>query len=445
MDAMFQLRAGELHVEGVALSAVAERFGTPTYVYSRAALTAGYRAFEQAFNQASSRAANRASSQAANRASNRALNAVERPDQQPPLICYAVKANPNLAILNLFARLGSGFDIVSVGELARVVAAGGDVSKVVFSGVGKSVHELRVALQAGILCFNIESIPELHRLEQVAAECGLVAPVSIRVNPDVNPNTHPYITTGLNENKFGVAHRDAITLYRTARTCPHLRITGIDCHIGSQITEIDPYTDALTRILELVDELAVEGIVLEHLDLGGGLGIRYSEESPPSMAEYASAITGVFGDRQQRLMFEPGRVLVGNAGLLLTRVEYLKPGPVKNFAIVDAAMNDLMRPALYEAFHEVVQVRPRATPPSWYDIVGPVCESGDWLARNRSLALQEGDLLVIASAGAYGMSMSSNYNTRPRAAEVMIDGDAIHEVRARERIDQLFEGESILP
>jgi len=356
-----------------------------------------------------------------------------------------VKANPNLAILNLFARLGSGFDIVSVGELARVVAAGGDVSKVVFSGVGKSVHELRVALQAGILCFNIESIPELYRLEQVAAECGLVAPVSIRVNPDVNPNTHPYITTGLNENKFGVAHRDATGLYRAARTCGHLRITGIDCHIGSQITEIDPYTDALARILELVDELAAEGIVLEHLDLGGGLGIRYSEESPPSMAEYASAITAVFGDRPQRLMFEPGRVLVGNAGLLLTRVEYLKPGPVKNFAIVDAAMNDLMRPALYEAFHEVVQVRPRATPPSWYDIVGPVCESGDWLARNRSLALHEGDLLAIASAGAYGMSMSSNYNTRPRAAEVMIDGDAIHEVRARERIDQLFEGESILP
>ena len=427
MDAMFHLRGGSLQVEDVPLQAVAERFGTPTYVYSRAALAGAYRAFESAFADALARVPSRAT------------------DAPAPLVCYAVKANPNLAILGLFARMGSGFDIVSAGELARVVAAGGDPSKVVFSGVGKSADELKVALEAGILCFNIESIPELHRLEGVAAALGRVAPVSIRVNPDVNPNTHPYITTGLNENKFGVNANDALALYRAARECRHLRITGIDCHIGSQITEIAPYADALERILELVDKLAAEGIVLEHVDLGGGLGIRYSEESPPSVADYATTITRVFGNRPQRLVFEPGRLLVGNAGLLLTRVEYLKPGPVKNFAIVDAAMNDLMRPALYEAYHEVLPVVLRMGDAQWYDVVGPVCESGDWLARNRSLSIAEGDLLAIASAGAYGMSMSSNYNTRPRAAEVVIDGSRMHEVRARERIEQLFEGESLLP
>lgn len=427
MDAMFHLRGGSLRVEDVPLQAVAERFGTPTYVYSRAALAGAYRAFESAFADALARLPSRATGAPA------------------PLVCYAVKANPNLAILGLFARMGSGFDIVSAGELARVVAAGGDPSRVVFSGVGKSAEELKVALEAGILCFNIESIPELHRLERVAAGLGRVAPVSIRVNPDVNPNTHPYITTGLNENKFGVNHGDALALYRAARECRHLRITGIDCHIGSQITEIAPYADALERILELVDQLAAEGIVLEHVDLGGGLGIRYREECPPSVEDYASTITRVFGNRPQRLVFEPGRLLVGNAGLLLTRVEYLKPGPVKNFAIVDAAMNDLMRPALYEAYHEVLPVVPRTGDAQWYDVVGPVCESGDWLARNRPLAIAEGDLLAIASAGAYGMSMSSNYNTRPRAAEVIIDGSRMHEVRARERIEQLFEGESLLP
>lgn len=424
MDAMFHLRDGALHVEAVPLQAIAERFGTPTYVYSRAALTNAYRAFESAFT---------------------GCLAAHGTGMRAPLVCYAVKANPNLAILNLFARMGSGFDIVSAGELARVVAAGGDPAKVVFSGVGKSADELKIALQAGILCFNIESVPELHRLQRVAAACGRIAPVSIRVNPDVNPNTHPYITTGLNENKFGVDHVDALALYRAARGCSHLRITGIDCHIGSQITEISPYADALERILELVDQLAAEGIVLEHVDLGGGLGIRYSEECPPSVDEYAATITRVFGNRAQRLVFEPGRLLVGNAGLLLTRVEYLKPGPVKNFAIVDAAMNDLMRPALYEAYHEVLPVAPREGDPRCYDVVGPVCESGDWLARNRSLALEEADLLAIASAGAYGMSMSSNYNTRPRAAEVMIDGATMYEVRARERVEQLFAGEALLP
>jgi len=419
MDAMFHLRDGALHVEDVPLQAIAERFGTPTYVYSRAALVNAYRAFESAFT--------------------------ERAGLRAPLVCYAVKANPNLAILNLLARMGSGFDIVSAGELARVLAAGGDPARVVFSGVGKSADELKAALEAGILCFNIESIPELHRLQRVAAACGRTAPVSIRVNPDVNPNTHPYITTGLNENKFGVSHHDALALYRAARGCNHLRITGIDCHIGSQITDISPYADALERILELVDQLADEGIVLEHVDLGGGLGIRYHEECPPSVDAYAATITRIFGNRPQRLVFEPGRLLVGNAGLLLTRVEYLKPGPVKNFAIVDAAMNDLMRPALYEAYHEVLPVVPRVGDRVRYDVVGPVCESGDWLARNRALVLEEADLLAIASAGAYGMSMSSNYNTRPRPAEVMIDGGAMYEIRARERIAQLFEGEALLP
>ncbi|MBC7781595.1 MAG: diaminopimelate decarboxylase [Proteobacteria bacterium] len=438
MAALHQLRDEELHVEDVPLSAVAQRFGTPTFVYSRAALSASYREFEGAFKSALA-----TTSASYVGTGTQVTNGLA--DTRAPLICYAVKANPNIAILNLFARLGSGFDIVSVGELARVVAAGGDVSKVVFSGVGKSVDELRTALQAGIGCFNIESTAELHRLERVAAGHGAVAPISIRVNPDVNPNTHPYITTGLTENKFGVAREVALDLYRKARACAHLRIVGIDCHIGSQITEIGPYTDALARVLELVDQLADEGIALEHLDLGGGLGIRYRDESPPSIDAYAQALARVYGARPQRLMFEPGRILVGNAGLLLARIEYLKPGPVKNFAIVDAAMNDLMRPALYDAYHAVLPVKPRLGTSMLYDVVGPICESGDWLARSRSLVVEEGDLLAIDSAGAYGMSMSSNYNTRPRAAEVMIDGDRMFEIRARERVAQLFEGESLLP
>jgi diaminopimelate decarboxylase len=417
MDAMHHLRDGELHVEEVPLSAVAERFGTPTYVYSRAMLEARFRAFGNAFAGAA----------------------------RPPLVCYAVKANPNLAILDLFVRLGSGFDIVSGGELARVIAAGGDPGRTVFSGVGKSESEMRMALEAGILCFNIESIPELERLARVAATCGRVAPVSIRVNPDVDPRTHPYITTGLEANKFGVSHRDAPALYRAAVALDSVRITGIDCHIGSQITETGPYTDALARVLAMVDRLQSDGIALEHIDLGGGLGIRYDDETPPGIDDYARALLSVYGDRPQRLVFEPGRWLVGNAGLLLTRVEYLKPGASRNFAIVDAAMNDLMRPSLYEAWHPVQPVRPVEAPAHRYDIVGPVCESGDWLARDRELAIASGDLLAIGAAGAYGMSMSSNYNTRPRAAEVMIDGGAMHEVRARERIADLYAHESRLP
>ncbi len=417
MDAMHSLRGGELHVDEVPLSAIAERFGTPTYVYSRAMLESRFRAFGAAFASAA----------------------------QPPLVCYAVKANPNLAILNLFARLGSGFDIVSGGELARVIAAGGDPGRTVFSGVGKSEAEMRMALEAGILCFNIESIPELERLARVARGCGRVAPVSIRVNPDVDPRTHPYISTGLEANKFGVSHRDVLALYRAARALDSVRITGIDCHIGSQITEIGPYADALARVLDMVDGLRAEGIELEHIDLGGGLGIRYDDETPPSIDEYAKALLSAYGTRPQRLVFEPGRWLVGGAGLLLTRVEYLKPGATRNFAIVDAAMNDLMRPSLYEAWHPVHEVCPRQSTAHRYDVVGPVCESGDWLARDRELAIEPGDLLAIGAAGAYGMSMSSNYNTRPRAAEVVIDGSAMHEVRAREDIADLYAHESLLP
>jgi diaminopimelate decarboxylase len=414
MDA-FQYRNGELWAEHVPLREIAARHGTPTFVYSRAALEAAYREFDAAFAT------------------------------HPHLICYAVKANPNLAILDLYARLGSGFDIVSGGELERVLAAGGDPRKVVFAGVGKTRDEMERALRAGILSFNVESAAELARLDEVAARLGTVAPVSIRVNPDIDPKTHPYITTGLRENKFGVAHTEAMALYRAAASMRNLRINGIDCHIGSQITEAAPYRDALEQVLRLVDALLADGCPIEHVDLGGGLGIRYRDEAPPTIAGYAQAILTQFGQRPQTLILEPGRVLVGNAGLLLTRVEYLKGAPERNFAIVDAAMNDLMRPALYDAYHEMLPVQPRPGPALRYDVVGPVCESGDWLGRDRELALAESDLLAILSAGAYAMSMSSNYNTRPRAAEVMVDGDRMHVVRTRETLEQLYANESKLP
>jgi diaminopimelate decarboxylase len=406
---------GELHAEQVSLSAIAERFGTPCYVYSRAALTAAYRGFADA------------------------LAAREH------LICYAVKANPNLAILNVFARLGAGFDIVSGGELKRVLAAGGEAGKTVFSGVGKTESEMRFALGCGILCFNVESESELLQLNRVAAEMGRIAPVSLRVNPDVDAKTHPYIATGLKENKFGVAYDDALRLYRLARSLPHLRIEGIDCHIGSQLTEVTPFGDAAEKILKLVDQLQTEGIALSHIDLGGGLGIRYRDETPPDMRKYAAALLSNLTGRGHKILIEPGRSLVGNAGLLLCRVEYLKQGADRNFAIVDAAMNDLMRPALYDAYHDIVPVRATSGAPQRYEIVGPVCESGDFLGRDRALDIREGDLLAILSAGAYGMSMSSNYNTRPRAAEVMIDGDKIHLVRERETVEQLYSLEKSLP
>jgi len=418
-----------LHAEGVPLADIAARFGTPCYVYSRAALTDGYRQFAEALRG------------------------------REHLICYAVKANSNLAILNVFARLGAGFDIVSGGELQRVLAAGGEASKVVFSGVGKSIAEMRMALEAGILCFNVESAAELERLDEVAGDMCKVAPVSLRVNPDVDAKTHPYISTGLKQNKFGVAYEEAPALYRKAQASPHLRVTGIDCHIGSQLTETGPFIAAAEKILALVDALAQEGIRLEHIDLGGGLGIRYNDETPPPIGDYAAALLGALRGRSEKLLIEPGRVLVGNAGVLLARVEYLKHGEEKNFAIVDAAMNDLMRPALYDAYHEIFPVCREPSPQSSpacggggdrerqsliYEIVGPVCETGDFIGRARELVIAPQSLLAVLSAGAYGMSMSSNYNTRPRAAEVMVGGDTMHLVRERETVAQLYAGEKTI-
>ncbi|MDO8958162.1 MAG: diaminopimelate decarboxylase [Rhodocyclaceae bacterium] len=416
-------------VEGVALTAIAAQFGTPCYVYSRAALTAAYASYQTALEGRNAR------------------------------ICYAVKANSNLAILNVFARLGAGFDIVSGGELARVIAAGGDPAKVVFSGVGKSRAEMRQALQAGIHCFNVESASELELLNTVAGEMGRRAPIALRVNPNVDPKTHPYISTGLKTSKFGVAFATARELYRRAHALPNLEIRGIACHIGSQLLDPQPAADAAGRVLELVDSLAAEGIALQHIDLGGGMGIRYRAETVLPTADYLAPMLARLAGRKEVLFFEPGRSLVGNAGLLLTQVEVLKHGEEKNFAVVDAAMNDLARPALYDAWHDMVKVGAGGTAPAGtaalmgtapiqarrYEIVGPICESGDFLGHDRELALAEGDLLAILSAGAYGMAMSSNYNTRPRAAEVMVDGDQMHLIRRREEVAQLFALESVLP
>ena len=411
----FGYRDQALHVEGVSLESIAARFGTPCFVYSRAALETTYRAYDQAL--------------------------VHRDH----LICYAVKANSNIAVLNVLARLGSGFDIVSGGELARVLAAGGDPHKTVFSGVGKSAAEIRAALDAEILCFNVESEDELARIDRIAGELGKLAPVSLRVNPDVDAKTHPYIATGLKDNKFGIPFASALPLYRSAAAMKHLRVSGIDCHIGSQLTEIPPFIAALQKLLDLVDRLAAEGIAIAHIDIGGGLGIRYRDETPPPVAEYIRALTTSLGDRKQKIMFEPGRSLVGNTGLLLARVEYLKHGADRNFAVVDAAMNDLIRPALYDAWHDIQPVIARRTPARRYEVVGPVCESGDFLGHDRDLSLAEGDLVAIMSAGAYGMTMSSNYNTRPRAAEVMISGTEMHLIRERENVAQLFSAERLLP
>ena len=410
----FHLKNGVLHAETVALPDIAARYETPTYVYSRKALEASFKAFQSGFVGSDH------------------------------LICFAVKANPSLAILNLFAKMGAGFDIVSGGELARVLAAGGDPAKVVFSGVGKTATEMRAALTAGIFCFNVESAAELDRLNAVAGELGKTAPVSLRINPNVDAKTHPYISTGLKNNKFGVAYEDALTLYQRAAGMPNIAIHGVDCHIGSQITELSPFLDAFDRVLVLVDQLKAVGIDIRHIDAGGGIGICYSNETPPDFSAYAAAMRAKLGDRNLKLVFEPGRALVGNAGLLLTKVEYLKHTEAKNFAIVDAAMNDLMRPALYDAYHDIQAVTPHTGTPEVYEIVGPVCESGDFLGHDRKLALREGDLLAILSAGAYGMSMSSNYNTRPRAAEVMVDGDSCHLIRQRETVDQLFALEKTL-
>lgn len=410
----FTFKNNLLHAENTALSQIAESIGTPCYVYSKAALTHAFKNFSAGFKHADH------------------------------LVCFAVKSNPSLAILNLFAKMGAGFDIVSGGELARVIAAGGDPAKVVFSGVGKTADEMRAALEAGILCFNVESASELARLNDIAGFMGKVAPVSLRVNPNVDAKTHPYISTGLKNNKFGVAYEDALDIYLQAAAMPNIAVHGVDCHIGSQITELSPFMDAFDRVLALVDALEKNGIVIQHIDLGGGIGICYSDETPPDFTEYAKAMLAKLGARKVKLVFEPGRALVGNAGLLLTKVEYLKHTETKNFAIVDAAMNDLMRPALYDAYHAIEAVEPRDASTRNYEIVGPVCESGDFLGHDREMALAEGDLLAIMSAGAYGMSMASNYNTRPRAAEVMVDGDQFSVIRQREKVQELFALESIL-
>jgi len=407
-----------LHCEDLALDGLAARFGTPLYVYSRRAIETSYRAYTKALATHSAQ------------------------------VCYAVKANSNLAVLDVLARLGAGFDIVSEGELARVLAAGGDARKVVFSGVGKSEREIEAGLTADIACFNVESAPELDRIDAAAQRLGTRARVSLRVNPDINARTHPYISTGLKDNKFGVAYDDALPLSRLAAQKKAVELIGIGCHIGSQITEIAPYIEAVDRIIDLIENLAREGINLRHVDIGGGLGIRYRDENPPPISDLIDAALSQLdsrGHQQLTVILEPGRSIVGNAGMLLTRVEYLKPGETKNFAIVDAAMNDLIRPALYDAWMDVVPVAPRASDPQRYDIVGPVCESTDWLARDRALTLQPGDLLAIASAGAYAMAMSSNYNTRPRPAEVMVSGSEAYCVRKRETISELFAGESRLP
>ncbi|MBX7273225.1 diaminopimelate decarboxylase [Stutzerimonas chloritidismutans] len=411
----FSYRDGQLFAEGVALPALAQRFGTPTYVYSRAHIEAQYRAYADAL------------------------------DGMPHLVCFAVKANSNLGVLNVLARLGAGFDIVSRGELERVLAAGGQPDRIVFSGVGKTRDDMRRALEVGVHCFNVESTDELERLQQVAAELGKKAPVSLRVNPDVDAGTHPYISTGLKENKFGIDIDNAEPVYARAAELPNLEVVGVDCHIGSQLTSLPPFLDALDRLLALTERLAARGIQIRHLDLGGGLGVRYRDEQPPLAGDYIQAVRQRIEGRGLALVFEPGRSIVANAGVLLTRVEYLKHTAHKDFAIVDAAMNDLIRPALYQAWMNVIAVQPHEGDTRRYDIVGPICETGDFLAKDRELALVEGDLLAVCSAGAYGFVMSSNYNTRGRAAEVLVDGDQAFEVRRRESVQELYAGESLLP
>jgi len=414
--------AGELRLEGHSLAELGRRFGTPLFVYSRSAMRSAFDAYAAALKG------------------------------RPHLVCYAMKANSSLAVLQTFVQAGAGFDIVSGGELARVLAAGGDAGKVVFSGVGKSRAEMRQALEAGVRCFNVESEPELDTLNVEALALGRRAPVSLRVNPDVDAGTHPYISTGLKGNKFGIAHGQALAAYRHAASLPGLQVVGIDCHIGSQITQLAPYIDALDRVLDLVEAVEAAGIPIHHVDVGGGLGITYTDEQPPAAGDMVRALLARMDQRghgQREVLFEPGRSLVGNAGVLVTEVMVLKPGQVaeggKNFCIVDAAMNDVVRPAMYEAWMgiEPCVARTGAAATTW-DVVGPICESGDWLGRDRALAVQPGDLLAVLSAGAYGMAMSSNYNSRPRAAEVMVDGSRVHLIRERESVASLFANERLL-
>ena len=412
----FEYRNGQLFAEDVAVADIARAHGTPCYIYSRATLERHWHAFNDAFGT------------------------------QPHLVCYAVKANSNIAILNLFARLGSGFDIVSVGELERVLRAGGDPSKVVFSGVSKKSSEIRRALEVGIRCFNVESEPELARINAVAGEMGKIAPISLRVNPDVDAQTHPYISTGLKENKFGIEISRAEEVYLKAAALPHLNVVGIDCHIGSQLLTLSPFMDALQRVLALAERLAEQGVKVHHLDIGGGLGVRYRDDQiAPTPAEYMAQLFTDERLREYEIFVEPGRAIAANAGILVTEVEFLKMAEYKNFAVIDAAMNDLIRPALYSAWHEIIPVVPREGETATYDIVGPVCETGDFLGKERDLNIQAGDLLAVRSSGAYGFTMASNYNTRPRAVEVMVDGSAVHVIRQRETLDDLMHGEFILP
>ena len=413
----FNYQNNRLFAEHYALDDIAAEFGTPCYVYSRATITQHYQAFASA--------------------------AAKHPNS---LVCYAVKANSNLAVLNLLAKLGSGFDIVSGGELRRVIAAGGDASKVVFSGVAKTEEEMQFALQLGIKCFNVESIAELDRLQQVASKLNKPAAISIRVNPDIDAKTHPYISTGLKANKFGIDITLARDIYRKAASYSHLDVVGVDCHIGSQLTETQPFLDALEKLLTLIDQLRSDGIALTHIDIGGGLGVTYDQETPPSVADYIGKVVARLKDYPElELIMEPGRAIMANAGVLLTKVEFLKPGQEKNFAIVDAAMNDLIRPALYSAWQAIVPLnRDSNATAAVYDVVGPVCETGDFLGKDRELAIAQGDLLAVRSAGAYGFTMSSNYNSRPRAAEVMVDGDKVHLIRAREQWQDLWRGEQVI-
>ncbi|MFT5814196.1 MAG: diaminopimelate decarboxylase [Psychroserpens sp.] len=412
----FNRKQHSLYAEQCLVSELSKQYGTPLYIYSRATIERHWHAFDQAAGE------------------------------RPHLVCYAVKANSNLAVLNVMARLGSGFDIVSIGELMRVIEAGGDPKKVVFSGVGKTSDEIAYALNLDIYCFNVESAAELDRIQSVAQGLNKIAPISLRVNPDVDAGTHPYISTGLKENKFGISIEQAPKLYQYATTLSHINIQGVDCHIGSQLTEILPFLDALDRVLKLVDELAEQGIVLSHIDVGGGLGVCYDDEQPPHPKEYAEAIAQKLMGRDLTLIYEPGRAVMANAGVLVTEVEYIKVSEDRNFAIVDAAMNDLIRPALYQAWQAIIPVEQRDDVASaQYDVVGPICETGDFLGKDRTLAISAGDLLAIRSAGAYGFTMSSNYNSRPRAAEVMVDGSESYLVRKRETLSQLWQGESLLP
>lgn len=411
----FPERNGELYAEDLPLARVAEAFGTPCYVYSRAAFTQQYLSYSKALGD------------------------------HPGMICYAIKANSNIAILNMLAKLGAGFDIVSGGELERVLHAGGNPSRIVFSGVGKTAQEMQRALEVGIHCFNVESEAELKLLSQVAAGLGKVANVSLRVNPDVDAKTHPYISTGLKENKFGIAIESAPQVYALAAGLPGIAIKGVDCHIGSQLTELRPFLDALDRVLVLVDQLASQGIEISHLDLGGGLGVTYRDETPPAVEDYLAAIKEKLGNRKLSLMFEPGRSIAANSGVLLTQVMFLKPTEHKNFAVIDAAMNDLIRPSLYQAWQEIRPLKPRQTAGKLWDLVGPICETGDFLGKDRELAIESGDYLAVMSAGAYGFAMASNYNTRGRAAEVVVDGDQMHLVRARESFEDMIRGEAVLP